>query len=207
MIFDLGHNLMHLDGTWPQVLERGVADLAAFIRREQPGLDAEALAQVLLACRREGFARADETMREVTAEDSMRWTLARFGLPHPDPALVRVAIDAFCAYEDTRWMADPEAVPVLRVLAAEGLRLCMFSNATDDAFIQALVDRLGFCPWLDPALSSVGTGIRKPDPAAFRIPHPGRPPIGPPSSERLPERSIREAARSEPDLVPRHARG
>jgi putative hydrolase of the HAD superfamily len=29
------------------------------------------------------------------------------------------------------------------------------------------VDRLGFRPWLDPALSSAGTGIRKPDPAAF----------------------------------------
>jgi putative hydrolase of the HAD superfamily len=43
----------------------------------------------------------------------------------------------------------------------------MFSNATHDPFIQRLVDRLGFRPWLDPALSSAGTGIRKPDPLAF----------------------------------------
>lgn len=167
VIFDLGHTLMHLDGTWPQVFERGVVDLAAFISREQPGLDAEAFAQALLARRREGFARAGETMREVTAEASMRWTLARFGLSHPDRALVRGAIDAFFAHEDTRWVVDPEAVPVLRALSAQGLRLGMFSNATDDVFIQTLVDRLGFRPWLAPALSSANTGIRKPDPAAF----------------------------------------
>jgi FMN phosphatase YigB (HAD superfamily) len=41
------------------------------------------------------------------------------------------------------------------------------SNATHDPLIQRLVDRLGFRPWLDPALSSAATGIRKPDPAAL----------------------------------------
>lgn len=97
----------------------------------------------------------------------MRWTFARFGLPHPDRALVRGAIDAFFSYENACWIADPEAVPVLRVLADQGLRLGMLSNATDDIFIQNLVDRLGFRPWLAPTLSSAGTGIRKPDPAAF----------------------------------------
>jgi putative hydrolase of the HAD superfamily len=43
----------------------------------------------------------------------------------------------------------------------------LFSNASHDPFVQHLVDRLGLRPWLDPALSSAGTGIRKPDPRAF----------------------------------------
>ena len=63
--------------------------------------------------------------------------------------------------------ASPATIPVLRELAGQGMRLGMLSNATDDCLIQRLVDRLGFRPWLDPALSSAGTGIRKPDPAAF----------------------------------------
>jgi FMN phosphatase YigB (HAD superfamily) len=45
----------------------------------------------------------------------------------------------------------------------------MFSNATDDRFIQRQVDRLGFRAWLDPALSSAGTGFRKPDPASLKL--------------------------------------
>jgi HAD superfamily hydrolase (TIGR01549 family) len=167
VIFDLGHTLMHLDGTWPQVFEQGVADLAAFVEGQGLGLDGEAVARTLLSRRAEGFARAKETMREVTAEQSMRWTLARFGLPDPDPALVNGAIDAFFAYEDACWFADPEALPLMRTLDGQGVRLGMFSNASHDPFIQRLVDRFGFRTWLDPALSSAGTGIRKPDPAAF----------------------------------------
>lgn len=167
VIFDLGHTLMTLDSTWPEIFEQGVIDLVTLLREHAPGLDGAAFSQALLDRRAEQFARAKETQREVTAEASMRWTLAHFGQPDPDPALVLGAIDAFFAYEYKCWRALPEALPVLRELAGRGLRLGLFSNATHDPFIQGLVDRFGFRPWLDPALSSGGVGIRKPDPAAF----------------------------------------
>ncbi len=167
VIFDLGHTLMALDSTWPEIFDQGVADLAAFLQQETPELDSQAFAPALLDRRAEGFARAKETLREVTAEDSMRWTFARFGLSDPNPMLVCSAIDAFFAYEEICWKALPESLAVLSELAGRGLRLGMFSNATHDPFIQRLVDRFGFRPWLDPALSSGGVGVRKPDPAAF----------------------------------------
>ena len=167
VIFDLGHTLMGLDGTWPEMFERGALDLTRFLAERQPAIDAEALTRTWLERRGEGFARARDTMREVTAEDSMRWSLARFGLSEPEPAQLFGAIDAFFAHEEACWYAYPEAIPALRALSGRGLRLGMLSNATHDPLIQRLVDRLGFRPWLDPALSSAGTGIRKPDPAAF----------------------------------------
>lgn len=167
VIFDLGHTLMYLDSTWPEVFRQGALDLAAFLDEQGLDLDGEAFAQTLLERREEGFARVRETLREVSAEHSMRWTFARFGLSEPSPALLTGAINAFFAYEEAHWIAYPEAVAVLQELAGHGLRLGLFSNATDDAFIQRLVDRLGFRTWLAPALSSAGTGIRKPDPAAF----------------------------------------
>jgi HAD superfamily hydrolase (TIGR01549 family) len=167
VIFDLGHTLMHLNATWPEVFEQGVADLAAYLARQQLGIDGQALARALLKRRAKGFAQARETLHEVTAADSMRWTFARFGLVDPDPALMSGAIDAFFAYEDTCWFEDPDARDVLRELAGQGLRQGMFSNASHDPFIQRLVERFGFRAWLDPALSSAGTGIRKPDPAAL----------------------------------------
>ena len=167
VIFDLGHTLMYLDGTWPQIFEQGARDLQAFLDGQRLGIPGGEFARTLLDRRAEGYALAKRTMREVTAEASMRWTFARFGLPDPDPMLVHGAIDAFFADEMSRWFAYREASTVLQVLADRGLRLGLFSNATHDPFIQGLVDRLGFRPWLDPALSSAGTGIRKPDPAAF----------------------------------------
>lgn len=167
IIFDLGHTLMHLDSTWPEVAKQGAIDLAAFLEAQDLGLDGQAFARVLLDLRDEGFSEAKETMREVPAERTMRRAYARFGMPDPDLTLVRDSIDAFFAYEDSRWKADPAAISVLSDLAGEGMRLGMFSNASDDRFIQRSVDRLGFRSWLNPALSSAGTGIRKPDPAAL----------------------------------------
>jgi putative hydrolase of the HAD superfamily len=167
VIFDLGHTLMYLDGTWPQIFEQGARDLKAFLERQGLDIPGAEFARTLLDRRAEGFAQARQTMREVTAEASMRWTFSRFGMPHPGPILVQGAIDAFFADETERWLTYAEAPRVLRDLAGRGLRMGMFSNATHDPLIQCLVDRLGFRPWLDPALSSAGTGIRKPDPAAF----------------------------------------
>ena len=177
VIFDLGHTLMHLRGTWPEMFERGAADLAAFLAAERPDLDAAALCQAFLDRRQEGFRQAKSTLREVTAVESMRWMFAQARVPEADEALISGAIDAFFAYEDSSWFPDPDSLAVLEDLAGRGLRLGMFSNATHDPFIQRVVDRLGFRPWLDPALSSAGTGIRKPDaqafapfPAAWRLP-------------------------------------
>ena len=167
VIFDLGHTLMHLDGTWAEVFARGAEDLVRFIKAHAPELDADAVARIWLDRRRDGFVRAQETMREVTAEDSMRWSLAQCGLPDPSHGLLLGAIEAFFAYEEAHWAADQEAALVLETLSDRGLRLGMVSNATHDPLIQRLVDRLGFRPWLDPALSSASTGIRKPDAAAF----------------------------------------
>jgi putative hydrolase of the HAD superfamily len=167
VIFDMGHTLMQLDGTWPEMFEQGARDLVRFLERQEPGLDAEALARTWLERRTEGYARAQATMREVTAEETMRWSLAQYGLTDPDPELLAGAIDAFFAHEEARWFADSEAIPVLRTLSDRGLRLGMLSNATHEPLIQRLVDRLGLGPYLDPALSSASTGIRKPDPAAF----------------------------------------
>ncbi|MGD2207535.1 MAG: HAD family hydrolase [Anaerolineae bacterium] len=167
VILDLGHTLMTLKSTWPDVFLQGRIDLTSFLHEKSPDLDGEAFAQTFLDRRAAGFARAKETLREVTAEDSMRWTFARLGRPDPDLALVHGAIDAFFAFEETCWTANPEALPVLEALADRGLQLGMFSNATHDPLIQRLVDHFGFRAWLDPALSSAATGIRKPDPAAF----------------------------------------
>lgn len=170
VIFDLGHTLMHLDGTWTEMFEHGARDLVRFLQQHEPSIDAEALAETWHQRRTEAYARARATMREVTAEDSMRWSLARHGLTHPGAELVYGAIDAVFSHEEARWFADPKAIQVLRTLSDRGLRLGMLSNATHEPLIQRLVDRLGLRPWLNPALSSARTGVRKPDPAAF-APH------------------------------------
>jgi HAD superfamily hydrolase (TIGR01549 family) len=168
VIFDLGHTLMHLDGTWPEMFERGAANLSRTVARLDLGLDGEVFARSWLARRGIGFQEARFSLREVPADETMRAIFVEFGVPHPALGMVRGALDAFFAPELGRWVVDPDAPRVLEALAGRGLRLGMFSNATHDPLIQRLVDELGFRFWLRPALSSACTLVRKPDPVAFR---------------------------------------
>jgi FMN phosphatase YigB (HAD superfamily) len=168
VIFDLGHTLMHLDGTWPDMFERGATNLSVYVAGLNLGLDGEAFARSWLARRGVGFQEARSSLREVPADQTMRRTFVEFGVPHPALDKVRGALDAFFAPELETWVVDPDAPRVLEALAGRGLRLGMFSNATHDPLIQRLVDELGFRFWLCPALSSACTLVRKPDPLAFR---------------------------------------
>jgi len=126
IIFDLGHTLMHLSDTWPSVFDRGAVDLIAFLAVQRPELDGPAFARAWLDRRRDGFARSSATLREVTAEETMRWTFAQAGVPDPEPALVTGAIAAFFAYENACWFPDPDALSVLPQLSTRGLRLASF---------------------------------------------------------------------------------
>ena len=69
IIFDMGHTLMHLDGTWPEMFEQGARDLVLFLEKHEPSLDAEVLARTWLERRTEGYARAQATMALTTHID------------------------------------------------------------------------------------------------------------------------------------------
>ena len=169
IIFDLGNTLMYLDGDWREIEARGVAEMSDFLVKQGLALDRVRFSEAFLVHRQKGFARASETRIEVLATDTLRATLAAFGYPNVDDKLIREALMHYFRLEEQSYIAYPDALDVLRQLDSMGYRLGMISNATDDPLIQRLVDRLGFRPWLKPALSSAGVGIRKPDPRIFHI--------------------------------------
>ncbi|MCD6553494.1 MAG: hypothetical protein DRI52_05970 [Chloroflexi bacterium] len=169
VIFDLGYTLMYLDGDWEEIEAQGTAGMGEFLVEQGFALDPAAFGQAFLARRQEGYARATKTRIEVLATDTLRATLAAFGYPHVDDKLIEDAVRRYFVPEEEHYVAYPDALDVLRRLSDLGYRLGMISNATDAPLIDRLVDRLGFRPWLRPALSSAGVSIRKPDPRIFRM--------------------------------------
>jgi HAD superfamily hydrolase (TIGR01549 family) len=169
VVFDLGLTLMYLDGDWEEIEAQGVADLGEFLVEQGLTLDLTAFGQAFLTRRQEGYTRAAKMRIEVLATDTLRATLADFGYPNVDDRLIEKTVRRYFLQEELHYVAYPDALDVLRQLSGMGYRLGMISNATDDPLIQRLVDRLGIRPWLRPALSSAGVGIRKPDPRIFRM--------------------------------------
>ena len=162
VIFDLGSTLMFFDGDWEDVINRGVADMLAFFKRRRVKLDSSALAENFIAERRAGREVAHRTQREVTCGDSLRAALERVDAPPEAFPLVSEAVRISFGPEEDAWKAYPYARATLKQLHGYGLRLGLLSNATDDPFVQRLVNRLGLRAWLSPTFSSAGLKLRKP---------------------------------------------
>jgi HAD superfamily hydrolase (TIGR01662 family) len=58
---------------------------------------------------------------------------------------------------------------MLGALRKAGYRLGMISNASDDADVQALIDKAGVRPYFEVILTSAAVGIRKPNPRIFHM--------------------------------------
>lgn len=169
IIFDLGSTLMYFDGDWEDVVNEGAANMAAFFTRKRVELDEAALAQAFIAERKAGREVAYRTNREVTCGESVKAALEKVGAPPVALALIPEAIRVYFEPEEAAWKAYRDAPATLKQLSQQGVQLSLLSNATDDPFVQRLVNRLGLRPWLSPVFSSAGLGLRKPLRAPFDL--------------------------------------
>lgn len=168
VIFDLGSTLMHFEGDWEAVDRRASAALANFLGENGIRVGADFPAR-LLEHRQRGWTLTEETNTEHTLEQALAEALAEAGYASVDGLLARAAA-AYFAQGETNWHCYPDAVATLQELARRGIRMALISNADDDGMVHRAVERLGFAPFLSPALSSAAEPRwRKPDPRIFHL--------------------------------------
>ena len=90
--------------------------------------------------------------------------VAEFGLPHDPRVLLQDFSDR--AWEDVALM--PHAREVLRDLRLRGLKLGIITNGWSEKQLQAL-SGLGLTHHFDDVIVSEAVGLKKPDPAVFRL--------------------------------------
>lgn len=167
IIFDLGGTLMYLDSTWEAITPSNAASLEAYLRALGYLVD-ERFIEAFLHRKRDYTDRARVEGVEYLTSHALDETLAEFGITL-DEFTKRRAVEAWFEPEKAAWKPFPESLPTLQLLYSMGYRMGLISNATDDMFIEALVDRFGFRPYLDPVLNSAGVGIRKPRREIFEM--------------------------------------
>jgi putative hydrolase of the HAD superfamily len=64
---------------------------------------------------------------------------------------------------------EHDAIHTLAAIRRGGYRLGAISNTSDDKNVQQLIDRWGLRGYFEQIVTSAGCGIRKPDPAIFRL--------------------------------------
>ena len=82
------------------------------------------------------------------------------------PSVDRSLADALYEVMLDTWHAYDDAVPTLRALRADGISVCLLSNA--GVSIRPVLDREGITPWVDAMILSFEVGVVKPDERIFR---------------------------------------
>lgn len=169
VIFDLGSTLLRFDGDEQETHSRMLADLADHLSAAGLPIDRAAFVAAFSARMNEFFSQRLRDWVEVTTIFVLRETLKELGLPPLSNDQMARALKAYFAYSEARWKPMPGAQATLERLAAEGYRLGLISNASDEGNVQRLIDNAGLRRWLDPILVSAAVGVRKPNPRIFEI--------------------------------------
>ncbi|MFQ5575706.1 MAG: HAD family hydrolase [Anaerolineae bacterium] len=170
IIFDLGGTLLNFEGNLPDVERRGAENVAAwYIQKKRIKLDAGALAQAILTCRRRGMEVARRSQAEFLMRNGILKALQAVEAPQRAGRFATEATRVFFEAEEALHRPFPDAVETLKTLHARQIKLGILSNATDDALIQRLVNRNGLRPWVSPVFSSAGLGRQKPGAEPFRL--------------------------------------
>jgi len=95
--------------------------------------------------------------------------VAPFGIALDDAA-ASAWFDGYVARSEAVWRLHDDAVPLLRRLRAAdpAVRFGIITNG-DLAFQSRKLAAVGLGPWIDAVVASGEVGVRKPDPAIFRI--------------------------------------
>jgi putative hydrolase of the HAD superfamily len=168
IFFDLGSTLIYAKDPWAEFFRLGDAALLRVLRNAGIPLAGETFHAGNATFIDRYYAHYMPTdTAERTAFSVLRDILAEKGHRSvPDPVL-SAALKALYAVTNRNWYAEDDALPTLAALRDSGYRLGLISNTSDDAHVQALVDRNGFRPHLEFVLTSAGFGIRKPDRRIF----------------------------------------
>ena len=172
IIFDLGHTLIQLTRDIDEVAREGAEAMADwYYQKKHIKLDQTALVETFLAERIAAWTRSDHDFIETPILKVLETALAQIDAPPAarSKMLMEAAIKIYYGPEQAAWQAYPDAVDTLRQLKSRQHRLGLYSNASDDAFVQRLINENKLRPELSITFSSAGHGWRKPDPQGFAL--------------------------------------
>ncbi len=166
VFFDLGNTLVYEKDPWTPFYER--ADKALLDTLCNAGLHADP--QMYHGFR--GlldlyYHRRGSDTKEETTLVLLKQLLEEYDNHQVADDILRTALRAMYSITQENWHVEEDALPTLRALKENGIRIGVITNSSDDENTQTLMDKAGVRPYLDWSISSAAFGKRKPHPAIF----------------------------------------
>lgn len=169
ILFDLGSTLIYFDGDWEAIFIQANQALLRSLESAGLRLDGPAFIAEFRNRMENYLAERESEFIERTAAYILHTTLRDFGYPELRDGVLREALREMFAVSQAHWHPEADLHPTLDTLRAQGYRLGLISNASDDDDVQALIDKARIRPYFDYIVSSAAAGIRKPNPRIFSM--------------------------------------
>lgn len=169
ILFDLGNTLLYFDGQWPEVIMRADRSLLAALQAQGLDLDPEKFVGEFRARLNAYFIERDSEFIEHTTAYILQNLLQEWGFSLLNEDNLEIALREMYTISQSHWHVEADTLETLERLQNAGYHMGIVSNASDDADVQALVDKAGIRGYFDYVLSSAACGIRKPNPTIFEI--------------------------------------
>ena len=168
VIFDLGNTLIYFEGEWSEVLGRARQALVNTLIDLGIPLDINTFI-IELESRFASYYKSREVdLVESTTMYVLRSLLRDNGYTGVPDSYLRKSLDAFYSITQAHWKTEVDAISTLKLLKDHNFQIGIISNAGDDKDVQALVDKAGIRPYLNPIITSAAFGVRKPAPMIFQ---------------------------------------
>ncbi len=169
VIFDLGSTLLRFEGDPDEVQDRARQALIESLHAHAIPVEPQAFSAEFQKQMQDRYRDREADLVEVTTAEVLRHVLAAFGHGQVPETVLRAALRRMYAVSQAHWLPMPGVYDVLDSLQRSGYRLGLISNAGDEEDVQRLIDQAHLRRYLDPILVSAGVGLRKPNPAIFRL--------------------------------------
>ena len=169
IIFDLGDTLLYFNGDLFQVLAEAYRELYQCLNKGGIVVDQSWFLSEFKIRMDEYFRTRETDFIEYTTYYVLKTLLMDIGYPGATRELIENAVRAMYQVTEAYWLPEPDIYETLAILRSHGYRLGMLSNASDDANVQALVDKAGIRHFFDRIVTSAEYGIRKPNPRIFQV--------------------------------------
>jgi putative hydrolase of the HAD superfamily len=169
VLFDLGSTLIRFEADWTEVAGEARRALADHLVRAGLALDGEAFVEAFQREMEAYYAERETEFIEFTTAFVLRQVLAAHGHPAPSDDQVARAVETLYSVSEAHWVPMPGVYPMLDQLQREGYRLGILSNAGDESNVQRLIDQARLRAYFDPIVISAAVGLRKPNPALFKV--------------------------------------
>jgi len=169
VLFDLGNTLLYFEGDWGEVLAEQNRVLSHCLADMGCRFDVDTFAGYYKDWMDAYFSARDVQTTEIPAEKLLRTAVNEFSHASLSDGALLSALNCSFAISEAHWKLEADAIPTLTMLAQQGYRLGLVSNANYGPNVHHLLETNNLSDYFKTIVVSAEVGIRKPAAHIFEV--------------------------------------